>query len=117
MTTDIPHNVSPSASTNHRREARARVQRSLEALQRTHIPVHAGKVLGMIASLHRILGAINANQTLNESRTSNADDYDAERYDADSYDAGYDAGHDAGYDAGYAAALRFVEEQITSEIR
>ena len=105
MTTDSSH--STAASADSRRGARARVQRSLEALQRTHIPVHAGKVLGMIASLHRILGAINANQTLN------ADDYDAERYDADSYDAG----HDAGYDAGYAAALRFVEEQITSEIR
>lgn len=95
MTTDIPHNVSPSASANHRREARARVQRSLEALQITHIPVHSDKVLGMIASLHRILGHINANQTLNEGRVLDADSYDA----------------------GYAAALRFVEEQITSEIR
>lgn len=95
MTTDISHSVSPSTSADDRHEARARVQRSLEALQRTHIPVHSGKVLGMVASLHRILGSINANQTLNEGRV-------------------LDTGS---YDAGFAAALLLVEEQITSEIR
>lgn len=94
--------LTPETTTDVQRAQRLKVRRALEALQRTRIDhPQARTVLGMVASLHRTLGTIDANEALHEDRVVNVGD--------DSFSTGYNAG--------FAAALGLIGDQITDEVR
>lgn len=92
MTAELTHDQ----TVDERRHRREKSRRALARIQRTRIdPAISDGTLRMAAALDRILGAIDADETLAEERVIGENSYSA----------------------GFTAALRLVEEQVTDEVR